>query len=52
MVEGFTGPARFAECRFEGSITPADFRIGIRDASTPDLEELTPPVVTAVVTAE
>jgi len=49
-VKGFTGPARFARCKFEGPATPADFTVTVKDASTPDLTEVTPaPVVKVVV---
>lgn len=49
-VKGFTGPARFARCKYEGSASPADFTVTVKDASTPDLTEVTPaPAIKVVV---
>lgn len=49
-VKGFTGPARFAQCKYDGTATPADFKVTLKDASTPDLTDVTPtPVVKVVV---
>ncbi|MBI5506410.1 MAG: hypothetical protein HY899_16575 [Deltaproteobacteria bacterium] len=49
-VKGFTGPARFAQCKYDGTATPADFKVLVKDASTPDLTEVTPaPVIKVVV---
>ncbi len=50
VVKGFAGPARFAQCKYDGAATPADFKVLVKDASTPDLAEVTPaPVIKVVV---
>lgn len=49
-VNGFSGPVRFAECSYEGAAKAEDFRVTVRDASSPDLVDLDPsPVVKVVV---
>jgi hypothetical protein len=49
-VKGFTGPIRFSECKFQGAAKADDFKITVKDASDPDLGELSPPrAVKAVV---
>lgn len=49
-VKGFTGPARFAQCKYDGAVSAADFSVAIKDVSTPDLTEVSPvPVIKVVV---
>jgi hypothetical protein len=49
-VKGFSGPVRFTECKFQGTAKPEDFKVTVRDASTPDLAELQPaPTVKVVI---
>jgi|GEM_PF-1998691 len=49
-VKGITGPVRFAQCKYQGNASPADFKVLVKDASTPDLTEVKPaPVIKVVV---
>ena len=48
-VKGFAGPTRFCECKFQGSATPADFTVTVKDSSSPELAELNPPPSVKVV---
>ncbi|HYC53993.1 MAG TPA: hypothetical protein VEL28_03545 [Candidatus Binatia bacterium] len=41
-VKGFTGPVKFSQCKYEGETTADDFKITVRDASSPDLQEIDP----------
>jgi hypothetical protein len=48
-VKGFTGPLKFSQCKFDGTPKADDFKITVKDASSPDLTELTPAPAIAVV---
>lgn len=49
-VKGFQGPMRVSECKFQGDVKAEDFKITVRDSSSPDLEPVDPPpTVKAVV---
>lgn len=41
-VKGFSGPIVVSECKFEGTAKAEDFTVVVKDASTPDLAEITP----------
>lgn len=49
-VKGFQGPMRVSECKFQGEVKAEDFKITVRDSSSPDLEPVDPPpTIKAVV---
>lgn len=48
-VKGFGGPMRVSECKFEGTPKAEDFTVTVRDSSSPELTELTPPPTIKVV---
>ncbi len=48
-LNGFQGPVRFLECDYTGGGEPEDFLVVVRDASAPDLNEVTPPEIKVVV---
>lgn len=49
-VKGFQGPMRVSECKFQGDAKAEDFKITVRDSSSPDLEPVDPPpTIKAVV---
>jgi hypothetical protein len=41
-VKGFSGPLKFSQCKYEGDGKAEDFKITVRDASSPELQELNP----------
>lgn len=41
-VKGFTGPIKISQCKYDGDAKAEDFKVTVRDASSPDLQELTP----------
>ncbi|HYB98553.1 MAG TPA: hypothetical protein VEC57_05400 [Candidatus Limnocylindrales bacterium] len=47
-VKGFTGPVKFSQCKYEGETKADDFKITVRDASSPDLQEIDPAPSVAV----
>jgi len=42
-VKGFAGPVTISECKFQGDAKPEDFKVSVKDSSSPDLAELNPP---------
>jgi hypothetical protein len=49
-VEGVQGPTRLTSCKYQGNVSASDFTVTVRDASSPELEELDPvPALTVVV---
>lgn len=48
-VKGFAGPTRFSECQFQGDPKAGNFTVTVRDSSSPELEEITPPPGVKVV---
>lgn len=48
-VNGFTGPVRVAECRFQGDAKEGDFTITVRDSASPELTPVDPPPAVKVV---
>ena len=48
-VKGFAGPIRVTECKFQGNVKVEDFKVTLRDSSSPDLTELDPPPTIKVV---
>jgi hypothetical protein len=48
-VKGFTGPVRVSQCQFQGEAKAGDFTITVKDSSSPDLAEITPPPTVKVV---
>lgn len=48
-VKGFSGPVRVSQCQFQGEAKASDFTITVKDSSSPDLAEITPPPTVKVV---
>jgi hypothetical protein len=48
-VKGFTGPVRVTQCQFQGEAKAGDFTVTVKDSSSPDLAEITPPPTVKVV---
>lgn len=48
-VNGFGGPMRVAECKFQGDVKVDDFTVTVRDSSSPDLNPIDPPPTINVV---
>lgn len=48
-VKGFTGPVRVTQCQFQGEAKASDFTVTVKDSSSPDLTEITPPPSVKVV---
>ena len=42
-VKGFSGPTTFSECKFQGNAKAGDFTVTVKDSSSPDLAEISPP---------
>lgn len=49
-VEGIQGPTRLVACKYQGAVTATDFKVDVRDASSPETDTLNPlPGVNVVV---
>ncbi|HEY2776065.1 MAG TPA: hypothetical protein VGK20_18635 [Candidatus Binatia bacterium] len=48
-VQGFAGPVRISECKFDGNPKAEDFTVQVMDSSSPELAPLDPPPSVKVV---
>jgi len=48
-VKGFDGGVRISDCQFQGTVKAEDFKVTVRDSSSPDLAPVDPPPTIKVV---
>jgi hypothetical protein len=48
-VKGFNGPLRISNCQFQGAVKAEDFKITVKDSSSPELTPIDPPPTIKVV---